>query len=217
MEKVRLAPAWAQKPLEKFGRNPYGQWNFRVIWGPSRTHLIGGFWEDNGHHEYRRRVKYSLDPKWVLERWRPAPIYGDPRAWESQTLTPDGFLGLGPFPAHGEYECIQAFSTGKGIQGYVPLEPGLIELTARAVVMGKINTYWDIRRTLHDEELKKERFQDEKFDQMWDEAQLSRPGLSIGPGGAFNKQAEIDDYARRIERVGAFVDARRFRPGFRQT
>jgi len=216
MERVKLAPQWAQKPLEKFGKNPYGGWNFRVIWGPSRQCIRGGFWEDNGHHEYRRRVKYSLDPKWVLERWRPASIYGDPHSWDGQTSTLDGFFALGPFPVHGEYESIQAFSTGRGIAGYVPLEPGLIEITARAVVMGKINSFWDIRRALEDEELYKERQQDQNFDEMWDEAQLTRSGLSIGPGGAFNKNAEIADYERRIERAGAFVDARRFRPGFRQ-
>lgn len=216
MARVKLAPQWAQKPLEKFGRHPYGGWNFRVVWGPSRQRIIGGYWEDNGHHEYRRKVKYSLDPKWVLERWRPASIYGDPRAWDSQTGTPDGFYAIGPFPAHGEYESIQAFSTGNGIEGYVPLEPGLIEITARCVVMGKINTYWDIRRVLEDEELAKEREQDRNFDLMWDEAQLSRPGLSIGAGGSFNKQNEIDEYARKLERNNAFVDARRFRPGLKQ-
>ena len=102
------------------------------------------------------------------------------------------------------------------IEGYVPLEPGLIELTARAVVMGKVNSYSDIRRILEDEELAKERYQDQQVDDMWAEAQLSRPGLSIGAGGAFNKQSEIDDYARRIERSKAFVDARRFRPGLKQ-
>ena len=109
MGKLKLAPQWAQKPLEKFGRNPYGGWNFRVVWGPSRQRIIGGYWEDNGHHEYRRTIKYSLDPKWVLERWRPATIYGDPQGWDSQTSTPDGFYGIGPFPHHGEYESIPGF------------------------------------------------------------------------------------------------------------
>jgi hypothetical protein len=213
---MKLAPQWAQEPLKKFGLNPYGQPNFRVVWGPSRQKLIGGFWEDNGHHEYRRTVKYSLDPKWVLERWRPASIYGDPKTWETQTTTPDGFFGIGPFPAHGEYESVQAFSTGRGISGYVPLEPGLIEITARAVVMGRINSYSDIRTVLETEELAKDRAHDQKIDDIWAEAQLSRPGLSIGPGGAFNKQAEIDDYARRIERSKAYVNARKFKPGLKQ-
>jgi len=67
-----------------------------------------------------------------------------------------------------------------------------------------------------DEAAKSERRQDADFDDMWKEAQLSRSGLSMGAAGAFNKQQEIDDYARRIERAQAFVDARRFRPGFKQ-
>lgn len=216
MRRIRLAPAWAQKPLEKFGLNPYGQPNFRVVWGPSRQRIIGGYWEDNQKSEYRARVKYSLDPKWVLERWRPASIYGDPFRWDRDTSTQDGFLAIGPFPVHGEYESIVVFSTGKGFEGYVPLEPGMIEMTARLVWMGRVQSYSNIYEIHKQEELAKEREQDSNFDQMWNEAQLSRPGLSIGAGGAFNKQAEIDDYARRIEKAGAFVDQRRFRAGFSQ-
>jgi hypothetical protein len=202
--------------LLKFGLNPYGEPHFRVVWGPSRTYIVGGFFVKSGKCEYQRLVKYGKDPKWILERWRPASIYGNPAKWEADTLTPDGFLGLGPFPHRGEYESCMTFTTGKGAQGHVPLEPGMVEMAARAVWLGRNCTYSDIRRVHEDEELKKEREQDERFDEMWDEQQLTREGLSIGAGGAFNKQAEIDDYARRIERANAFVDARKFRNGFKQ-
>jgi hypothetical protein len=212
---IKFAPAWATVGLRKFGCNPYGDLQFRVIWGPSRTRIIGGYWDDTGKSEYRRVPKYGLDPKWILERWRPPTIYGTPEMWDLQTSTPEGFYAIGPFPAHGEFELCERFSTCKGLAGYVPLEAGLIELTARAVWMGRINTYSDIRRIHEDEELAKERAHDQKFDEMWDERQLTRPGLTLGPGGAFNKQAEIDDYARRIERAGAYVGSG-FKPGFRQ-
>jgi hypothetical protein len=216
MQTAKLAPSWAQKPLEKFGRNPFGAPNFRVVWGPSRMYIVGGYWEDSGKREYRLVNKYSLDSKWVLERWRPPYIYGSPELWNMQTVQADGFLGLGPFPVHGEYESICPFSTGKGISGYVPLEPGLIEMTARAVWAGRINTYSDIRRNHEDGALAKERDHDRNFDDMWQDKQLTRTGLSIGAGGAFNKQQEIDDYVRKLERNQAFVDARRFQQGFRQ-
>lgn len=214
--RILLAPLWAVRGLRKFGLNPYGQPNFRVVWGPSRWYIAGGYWADVGRSEYRKLPKYGLDPKWVLERWRPASVYGNPWSWEHDTVTPDGFLGVGPFPVHGEYENVTTFSTEKGEQGYVPLEPGLVELTARLCWMGRIATYSDLKRMHEDEELRKEREQDGNFDAMWEEKQLSRPGLTIGAAGAFNKQQEIDDYARRIERAGAFVDARRFKAGFRQ-
>jgi hypothetical protein len=212
-----LAPDWATKGLARFGLNPYGQPHFRVIWGPSRTYIAGGFFDRLGKSTYRRLVKYGLDPKWVLERWRPAAIYGSPQTWEANYSTPEGFLALGPFPAHGEYESCTVFSTGKGGSGYVPLEPGLVEMSARAVWMGKALTYSDIRRAHEDEELKREQEADAGFDDMWKEAQLSREGLTMGAGGSFNKQAQIDDYARKIERNNLFVNARTFRPGFRQS
>jgi hypothetical protein len=212
----KLAPAWAQEVLERFGRNPYGEPNFRVIWRPSRVMLIGGYWQDNGKHEYRVRRKYGLDPKWCLERWRPAGIYGTPFSWEMNHTTADGFFAIGPFPAHGEYESCEVFSTGVGLAGYVPLEPGLITLTAQAVLMGRIRSYSDIRIALRDEEIRKEQKQDEEFDEMWKERQLTRSGATMGAGGFFNKQNEIDNYVRKLERRKLFVPKSEFTPGFQQ-
>jgi hypothetical protein len=218
-----LAPSHQTVGLEKFGLNPYGQPNFRVVWAPSRTRIIGGFWEDTAQHEYRRKPKYGVSPRWILERWRPAAMYGTPEAWEREYITPDGFYAVGPFPVHGEYESCEVFQAKdeqgkavKGWAGFVPLEPGLVELTARAVWMGRINSYSDIRIAVRDEELRKERESDRRFDQNWDEKQTLHDGLSIGRYGFVNRAAEIDDMARRIERVGAYVRGDRFRKGFKQ-
>lgn len=216
MNRLTLAPPWAGKVLERFGFNPYGEPIFRVVWGPSVTKIVGGFWMDNGKSEYRVTPKYGYDPKWILERWQPACEVGTPEVWDEQTRTPDGFYGIGPFPAHGRYLHCTTFSTQKGFGGYVPLEPGLVELAARAVWMGRVASKSEIAIEIRDSELAKERAQDADFDAMWAEKQLSRDGLSIGAGGTFNKQQEIDDYARRIERSRAFVNARTFKPGMTQ-
>jgi hypothetical protein len=86
--------------------------------------------------------------------------------------------------------------------------------------MGRINSYSDIRITRRDEALKEEREKDQKFDQRWAEQQAIREGLTLGYGGkSANKSAEIDDYARRIEKVVGRLGkdyARKFRPGFKQ-
>jgi hypothetical protein len=219
-----LAPEYQTQGLKKFGFNQYGQPIFRVVWGPSRTKILGGFWEDVARHEYRRTPKYGLQPRWVLERHLPASRYGSPRTWDRDTITNDGFYGVGPFPVHGEYESCEIFQAKdgngrpiKGWAGYVPLEPGLVELAARAVWMGRINSYSDIRIALRDEELRKEREKDQWFDQQWDEHQAVREGLTIGYGGkSVNKAQEIEDYARKIERVGAYINRARFSPGFKQ-
>ena len=223
-ERLILAPPDQTAGLNKFGVNPYGQANFRVVWAPSRMRIMGGFWADTATHEYRVVPKYGNSPRWVLERWRPGAMYGTPQSWERETVTADGFWGVGPFPVHGEYESCEVFQAKdedgraiKGWAGFVPLEPGLVELTARAVWMGRINTYSDIRIALRDEELRKERDKDQLFDQRWDERQATREGLTIGRGGFVNKAAEIEDYARKIERVGKYVSAKRFKSGFKQT
>lgn len=179
--------------------------------------IFGGYWDDIGKSEYRKVHKYGLDPKWMLERWRPASIYGTPELWNAQTITPDGYLACGPFPAHGEYECATKFSIEKGMSGYVPLEPGLVELTARMAWADRVVSYSDLREINTQAALAKERAADQKFDDMWADAQATRPGLTIGyGGGAVNKQQEIDDYVRRLEKSNAFVDSRKFQHGFRQ-
>lgn len=222
--KLIYAPEHQTVGLEKFGRNPYGQRNFRVILGPSRLVIRGGFWADIARHEYRLVPKYGLTPRWILERWRPGSMYGTPETWERETITPDGYYAVGPFPVHGEFESCEVFQNKdengraiKGWAGFVPLEPGLVELTARAVWMGRLNTYSDIRIALREEELAKQREQDKRFDEQWAERQAIHEGLTIGYGKGFvNKAAEIDDMARRIEKANLYVDRGKFRRGFRQ-
>lgn len=219
-----LAPPYTTEGLVKFGLNQYGGPNFRVVWAPSRSRIIGGRWADREVSEYRRVLKYGTTPRWIMERWRPAAMYGTPEQWQRDYVTPDGFFSVGPFPVHGEYESCEVFQAKnelgqaiKGWAGFVPLEPGLVELAARAVWMGRINSYSDIRIALRDEELKKEREKDQRFDQNWAERQATREGLTLGYGSGFvNKANEIEDMARRIEKVGAYVQAKKFKQGFAQ-
>lgn len=212
----RHAPDWAREVLGRFGVNPYGEPHFRMVWGPARTYIIGGLWPD-GKIEYRRVPKYGSDQKWILERWRAAVHYGTPEQWASDTMTPEGMFAIGPFPVYGEYESCEVFSTGKGPLGYVPLESGLIEMAARAVLMGQQRSYWDIRQNLADEYHAKEQEANANFDATWEERQHAhKGGLVIGAHAKYNQQEEIEDYERRILKAKAWIDASRFRPGFDQ-
>jgi len=214
--KVKEAPPHYAKLLERFGRNPYGQNIYRLIWAPSRMRIFGGYWNDTGKREYRLVQKYGPTPQWALEVWRPATIYFSPEIWNRQTVSADGFLTCGPFPVHGEYECLNKFSAKNADDGGILPEPGLVLYLVMEQRLLRAFSESQRKAVYEDEAAKGERSQDADFDDMWKEAQLSRSGLSIGAAGAFNKQQEIDDYARRIERANAFVDARKFRQGFKQ-
>jgi len=213
---VKEAPPQYAKLLSRFGRNPYGQNIYRLIWAPSRMRIFGGYWDDVAKWEYRLTPKYGPTPQWALEVWRPSITYGSPEIWEAQTVAPDGYLSCGPFPAHGDFECLHKFSAKNADDGGILPEPGLILYLVQEQRLLRAFSESQRKAVYEDEAAKSERRQDADFDDMWKEAQLSRSGLSMGAAGAFNKQQEIDDYARRIERAQAFVDARRFRPGFKQ-
>lgn len=211
---LQLAPDWAQKPLIKFGVNRYGQPRFRVVWGPSVTKtVVSGFGPDA---RYAKLLKYGSDPKWILEQW--VPCDKSPEQWVEQTVTPDQFLCLGPYPSHGTYECSEKFSVAPGIQGYVPLEPGCIEMTARAVMAGKLQTVGSNKQAIEAEFAATEKERDRQFDDMWEDRQHAhKGGLTIGAHAKYNQSEEVQDYVRRLLNSPAALNhARKFRPGFSQ-
>lgn len=209
-----LAPEWAQKPLQKFGVNKYGQPRYRVIWAPSATKIAVAGFGPEAH--YSIRLKYGGDPKWMLEKW--IPCDKSPEEWLELTATPDQFFGMGPYPSHGTYECCEKLSVAPGIQGYVPLEPGLIEMMARAVEAGKLNTIGTIRQGIEAEVTNEARDRDREFDDEWENYQHShKGGLTIGAHAKYNHSEEVDDYVRRLQNSPrALSAARQFQKGFSQ-
>jgi hypothetical protein len=124
------------------GVNPFGEPNFRAVWGWNRLTWIGGKFEDRDEHGalLRERIELRLEPKypavnrWHIERWVPPETYGSPRAWSAQTLeVADGrsMPALGPYPSRGDYEhCF----TLEGPRGeFVQLTPSVAEYIARAI------------------------------------------------------------------------------------
>jgi len=215
----KTAPAWTEKLLAKFGQNKYGENLFRVIWLPSRSYLVGGYFEATQDFTYRRMPKYSVNEnKWGLEKWLPATTYGSPEVWEWQTTTQEGFLACGPFPAHGEYELISTFSSSKGNIGYVPLHPGMIEMQARFCWAGREQTVWDIRNAVKSTEDAKIQKQDANFEAMWENIQHSRKGLTFGAAGSYNQEEAFLAYREKLLSLGdqAFHSQSNFTKGFAQ-
>ena len=85
----------ARELLLAGGRNPFGEANYRAVWGWGRLDWIGGKWEDRDPVsgalvrevvELRREPKYTPRDRWHIERWMPAESYGSPAEWHAQTL-----------------------------------------------------------------------------------------------------------------------------------
>jgi hypothetical protein len=92
-------------PMARFGLNPYGQNLYRIIFAPSRTHLVYGEWP-NGERKAQWVKRYpEVGESWVLERWLTPFEYArcTPEEW-NQMLTI-----LGPYPERGEYELCHKF------------------------------------------------------------------------------------------------------------
>lgn len=129
----RKAPAWLQRLLtRRYGRNPYGEPRYRLVWAPSRYERSGGLWVDWAAHvaaperlpdspeharknspatPVRRRAelrwvqKYPGEECWLIERWLPAWAYGTPELWYSPASYGGTMLWLGDeyLPGCGAY------------------------------------------------------------------------------------------------------------------
>lgn len=114
----RICPQEYQDYLvHLFGINRFGKPNFRLVWGQTRTEILGGLWEKpDGTKQagMRESLKYWNDPCWYLERWLPPEEYGSPAKWYEDNRDPGGtgLSLLGPYPQEGEYEVCYTLNNG---------------------------------------------------------------------------------------------------------
>jgi hypothetical protein len=144
------------------GRNPFGEPNYRAVWGWNRLAWIGGKFEERDPHDgslLREVVDLRLEPKypavnrWHIEKWLPAEAYGSPRAWYAQTLEVQGrenVPALGPYPARGDYEHCFTLEDARG--NFVQLTATAAEYIARAIEWSRKNPRSKTRRAINDRE-----------------------------------------------------------------
>lgn len=115
--------------LSLFGKNPYNENMWRVVWSESRYYLVGA--EHNTFDEsaggasldkvinqrgkdpnlqtrktgYKWLPLYPSRAGWVLELWKsPSGFTGcSPEEYEIKYREPNGILTLGPYPSRGEF------------------------------------------------------------------------------------------------------------------
>ena len=141
------------------GRNPFGEPNYRAVWGWNRLAWIGGKFEDRDANgdllrevvELRREPKYPAVNRWHIERWMPSETYGSPRLWYAQTIERENGVSipaLGPYPSRGDYEHCFTLEGPNG--GFVQLTPTVAEYIARAIEWSRKYPRSAKRRQLYD-------------------------------------------------------------------
>ena len=148
------------------GRNPFGEPNYRAVWGWNRLAWIGGKFEDRDETGalLRERIELREEPKypavncWHIERWMPPETYGSPRAWYAQTVERENGVSipaLGPYPHRGDYEHCFTLETPSG--EFVQLTPTVAEHIARAIEYSRKSRQQAISRAkLYEREAREE-------------------------------------------------------------
>jgi hypothetical protein len=89
---------------EIFGVNPFGEPNFRIVWGQTETFDAA---DGDG---YQQRLIGLNQPCWILQRWLPPECYDTPDIYYRVTADPEsGLPMLGEYPEFGRYETITPF------------------------------------------------------------------------------------------------------------
>jgi hypothetical protein len=153
------------------GKNPFGEANYRAVWGWNRLAWIGGKFEEHDPTtgsllrevvELRQEPKYPAVNRWHIEKWLPAEAYGSPRAWWAQTIevaNGRNIPALGPYPARGDYEHCMTLE-GPSMKGrcgeFVQLTATAAEHIARAIEWSRKHPRAKARRSLYERETRED-------------------------------------------------------------
>lgn len=135
---TRKCPEQYQARLTRmFGKNRFGEPNFKIVWNQSQFLRMGNVWTDaNGKEFVGYRDTYQGDgqPCWMIMRWMPPEHYGSPKTYYRNNFDQrSGMYYTGEYPWKGRYEIAQAlinkeFIGGKLVVTHMPLCHYLIDM-----------------------------------------------------------------------------------------
>ena len=179
----KMPPAFCEEICRRYGVNRFGEAIWRVRSCRDRVMFIGGYWDENGRFEYKRTRRYGNQGSWILERYVPAKVFGDPRTWAGRTSNTEGYLNQGAYPVDGVYICTDMFTQ--------PLTPTLVMRAIQSSALGDLADAWmkaDVKRQEIDA---RERKSDESFDREWEMVDSPRRGLTYSGGKRVNEHENL--------------------------
>lgn len=166
------------------GINPFGDPQFRIVWGYDRIVKLHGEWQEfeqcmatltdrlTGYTEQRlvtrlarsvvetREIpKYLPANCWHLEKWCSAETYGSPEQWREAGLEKLGTMTVdtsGPYPERGEYElCYPLTDDGTSNGQALPLVSDVVTELVRMIVKSRELFSLQQRRAAIEQEAKR--------------------------------------------------------------
>lgn len=176
----KKTPDWVEAAVAAAGGlNPFGEPNFRIVWGWSRLGWIGGKWADRDETgvllrevvELRQEPKYFPHDRWHLERWMPPESFGSPEHWEANTVEAANGIrvpALGPYPSRGDWEHVLTIQTPGG--DFLGLTPAICDHIVRAIRWADRQPKAKKREALDDARARQERDHDNFVNSvLWNE------------------------------------------------
>ena len=175
-----ILPESVQKALVDFGGlNPYGQPNYRIVWGWKRGDWFAGEWR----LKYQDRARHR--ERWHLEKWVPAESFGSPEQWyQSAIMDVHGKAVnvLGEFPGNGDYVRVVIFenySTGEYVEPDADMVREAITRNRQHAEKSKL----EIRLKIQAEMDRKKKAVSEKQDEILGDAEAAFPFKTWMPVG----------------------------------
>jgi hypothetical protein len=201
----RPTPAWVTSLLVKFGRNPYGQPLYRVVWSEGRLeHVL------IAEGKYSWQQTYPGTQRWILEKWLPTSCSRE--EWYRQFGSPDGGCYLGPYLEHGDYHCCYKLE----FRGeFMPLTLAVVEYYTRLIEAGREATAVQRKYAQEQRVAREKREWENRCDAVFDDAQVPFGASTVmsGYGGKTTRVMPEDVMLTSVDRLPAWVPRT---PGFRQ-
>ena len=204
VERRRCPQSFQDRLTRAVGLNPYGEPNFLIEWGQTRTYCAGGIWpkpHGDGYFGYRQlplsNSSFSMRgmPCWMILEWHPPADYESPGLYyfrNRDELT--GLQILGEFPYRGRYEVAYRLSSAEYRNGrmevqFYHLDGMILDVLMPSIVEGQKMTIKQRLKRLREADEAQERAQDKKIDDILHAKRRS----TLLP-------SQIDDRARLIQR-----------------
>ena len=176
VERRECPPDFQQRLTDAVGCNRFGETNFLIAWGQTRTYQAGGVWPHDHFFGYRQLMLSNSSPSgrgipcWMILEWHPPEDYETDAVYYFRNRDDvTGLQILGEYPYRGRYEIAfkltsTEFRDGRLQVAHYHLDGMILDVLIPAIVEGQRMTIKQRLRRLREHEERKEKELDNNID-----------------------------------------------------